>query len=212
MTIGVAIVEDDRQIREMLAAMVDQSQETRSQGVYASAEDALAGIPGDPPDVVLMDIDLPGMSGVECVCRLTQRQLRPNIIMLTVYKDSQSIFNALAAGAVGYLSKPIQSEQLLEAIRDVQAGGAPMNSMIARKVVEAFRRPSTPGSADLGELSAREREVLELMAQGYQYKEIAQKFAVSYSTVRTHVEHIYRKLHVRCRSEATARYLGRTTG
>lgn len=209
MPISVAIVEDNRQVREMLAQIVAKAADLRCLGAYGSAEEALAPILATPPDVVLMDIDLPGMSGVECVCRLSEALRDVQILMLTVYKDIGSIFDALSAGAVGYLTKPVRAAELLAAIREVQKGGAPMNGLIARKVIEVFRRQPLHCPRETEDLSPRELEVLDLLARGHQYKEIALKLDISYTTIRTHVQHINRKLHVRCRAEAIARYLGR---
>jgi len=156
----------------------------------------------------LMDIDLPGLNGVECVRQLSDKLPAPQVLMLTVFKDADSIFAALAAGAVGYLVKPVHAAELLVAIRDVHGGGAPMTSGIARKVVQMFQQ-GRPAERELENLSPREQEVLELLAQGFLYKEIADRLAVSYATIRTHVERIYQKLRVRSRSQAVARYLGR---
>lgn len=163
-------------------------------------------IPKLLPDVVLMDIHLPNMSGVECTARL--RQLAPSlqILMLTVYEDSETIFKALKAGASGYLLKRTAPAQILEAIADVHRGGAPMTSEIARKVVQSFRapEPSPPGTEPL---TRREEEILELLARGYASKEIAEALSISFDTVRTHLRHIYEKLHVRSRTEAVIKYL-----
>lgn len=206
--INVAIVEDDPRVRALMVQIVSQAQGCHCLGAYGSAEDALAAIPASYPDVVFMDIDLPGMNGVECVRRLTESCSGPQIIMLTVFKDTDSIFNALAAGAVGYLVKPVRAGQLIDAIRDVYGGGAPMTSSIARRVVQAFQQQPSTGMRDLEGLSPREMEVLDLLAQGFLYKEIADQFGVSFSTIRTHIERIYHKLHVRSRAQAVARYLG----
>ncbi|MCG3150107.1 MAG: Transcriptional regulatory protein LiaR [Verrucomicrobiae bacterium] len=208
MSIRVAIVEDDPQVRRMLAAIIRRAPDCECIGEYATAEAALAGIPAQAPQVVLMDIDLPGMSGVECVQRLAEKSASLQILMLTVYKDTDSIFNALAAGAAGYLVKPVRAAQLVDAIRDVYGGGAPMTSGIARKVVQMFQQ-GRPSPREVENLSPREQEVLDLLAQGYLYKEIAERIGVSYATIRTHVERIYHKLHVRSRAQAVARYLGR---
>lgn len=205
MSTTVAIVEDDRGLREVLAQIIAEASGLECQGTYCQAEEALIAIPANPPDVILMDINLPGMDGVECVRRLAEKAPRTQIIMLTVYKDTDSIFNALAAGAVGYLNKPVRAGQLIEAIREVISGGSPMSSAIARKVVQAFRAPAPHKPEGLAE---REAEVLELLARGYQCKEVAQKLGVSYSTVRTYVARIYEKLQVNSRAEAIARYLG----
>lgn len=206
MPITVAIVEDDPQVRRAVASIIERDDDCQCVGEYGSAEDALAGIPQQRPQVVLMDIDLPGMSGVECVRRLSDLGLTSQVLMLTVYKDTDSIFDALSAGAVGYLVKPVRAAQLIEAIRDVYGGGAPMTSGIARKVVHLFQK-SRPSAQEMDTLSPREQEVLDYLAQGYLYKEIADRTGSSYATVRTHIERIYHKLHVRSRAQAVARYL-----
>lgn len=208
MSIRVAIVEDDDRLRRTLADIIRRAADCECSGLYATAEAALAGLPGQPPQVVLMDIDLPGMSGVECVRQLAEKLEGVQILMLTVYNDTESIFNALAAGASGYLVKPVRAAQLLEAIHDVYGGGSPMTSGIARKVVQMFQQ-SRPSSREMENLTPRELEVLNYLAQGFLYKEIADRMGVSYATVRTHVEHIYQKLHVRSRSQAVARYLSK---
>jgi len=208
MSIRVAIVEDDARVRRTLADIIRRAADCECVGQYGSAEAALAGIPAQPPQVVLMDIDLPGMNGVECVRRLAEKVSQTQILMLTVYNDPDSIFNALAAGASGYLVKPVRTAQLLEAIRDVFGGGAPMTSGIARKVVQMFQQ-GRPSSREMENLSPREQEVLEFLAQGFLYKEIADRIGVTYATIRTHVERIYQKLHVRSRAQAVARYLSR---
>jgi DNA-binding NarL/FixJ family response regulator len=209
MPIKVAIVEDDAALRRTMTDILRRAPECECVGAYPSGEEALREIPEQTPQVVLMDIDLPGMDGVECVRRLADVRPQTQILMLTVYKDAESIFDALAAGAVGYLVKPVRATQLVEAIHDVYGGGAPMTSGIARKVVQAFRK-SAPATAEVEELSPREQEVLEYLSQGYLYKEIADRTGTSYATIRTHIERIYHKLHVRSRSQAVARYLGRT--
>jgi DNA-binding NarL/FixJ family response regulator len=207
MPITVAIVEDDSQVRRTLANIIGRADGCQCVGEYGSAEDALAGIPQQQPQVVLMDIDLPGINGVECVRRLSEVAPESQVLMLTVYKDTDSIFDALSAGAVGYLVKPVRAAQLIEAIHDVYGGGAPMTSGIARKVVQLFQK-SRPTSSEVDTLSPREQEVLDYLAQGYLYKEIADRTGSSYATIRTHIERIYHKLHVRSRAQAVARYLG----
>jgi len=209
MPIQVAIVEDDARVRQMLARIVRSSAaDFDCVGEYATAEAALAGLPVQPAQVVLMDIDLPGLNGVECVRQLAEKLPATQVLMLTVFKDTDSVFKALAAGAVGYLVKPVHAAELLAAIRDVNTGGAPMTSGIARKVVQMFQGGRSSVRA-MENLSPREQEVLDLLAQGFLYKEIADQLAVSYATIRTHVERIYQKLRVRSRSQAIARYHGR---
>ena len=202
--ITVALVEDDDRIRRTVALVLNDTDDCRCIGQYATGEDAVAAIIACPPQVIIMDINLPGISGVECVRQLVERGVEAQVLMLTVHRDVEAIFDALAAGAVGYLVKPVAGEQLLAAVRDVHGGGAPMSSSIARKVVQAFQR-QTPAARPDDSLSPREREILDLLAQGFLYKEIADQLGASYATVRTHVEHIYAKLHVHSRSQAVAK-------
>lgn len=206
MTRTVAIVEDDAGIRDNLVALLSGSPGYRCVGACASAEEALAQIPHWKPDVVLMDINLPRMSGIECVVRLKARLPELLVLMLTVYEDGDSIFRALKAGASGYLIKRVASDKLLEAIDDVCTGGAPMSCHIARKVVQFFHHAG-PSDEVSENLSPRETEILELLVAGCFFKEIAGQLGISNETVRTHVNHIYRKLHVRSRTEAVVKYL-----
>jgi RNA polymerase sigma factor (sigma-70 family) len=207
----VSIVEDNEQLRGTLARMISRAEGFECLGGYGTAEAALETIPKHPPNVVLMDINLPGMNGVECVRRLKQLVPATQIVMLTAYEDTENIFNSLAAGASGYLLKRSKSAEILEAIRDVQNGGSPMTTHIARKVVQSFqataaaRSPAEPSE----ELSPREQEVLDLLSQGFMYKEIADKLGISFETVRTYIRRIYEKLHVRTRTEAVAKALRR---
>lgn len=205
--IAVAIVEDDARIRRNLATMLGAADDIECIGQFANAEDALDKIPVLQPRVVLMDINLPGMSGVECVRELAKIDPKPQIVMLTSYDDSEVIFGSLSAGACGYLLKPIRATQLHAAVRDVYAGGAPMTANIARRVVEAFNKPisKTPSPNATTSLSPREQEILQYLSEGYLYKEIANKLTISYSTVRTHIERIYTKLHVQSRAQAVAK-------
>ena len=175
-------------------------------GEHGNAEEAVREIPRLQPKVVLMDINLPGMDGVHCVRRLSELAPATQVLMLTVYDNTETIFNSLAAGAHGYLLKPISSEQLLLAIRDVYAGGAPMTSDIARKVVQAFKQPA-PAAFETDNLSPREQEVLNFLAKGYLYKEIAEELKISSGSVHTYIERIFKKLHVRSRAQAVAKYL-----
>src|SRR6516162_1863297 len=195
MPIRVSIVEDDANTREGLAQLINRTTDLKCVSQHATAEDAVERAPGFKPGVVLMDINLPGINGVDAVWKLKTLLPQTQFIMLTVYKDSDAIFNALMAGANGYLLKQTRPKELLTALREVCAGGAPVSSQIARKIVEEFRQARTPTGAAEG-LSARELEVLELLSQGYLYKEIAEKLQISYRTVSTHLEHIYGKLHV----------------
>jgi DNA-binding NarL/FixJ family response regulator len=174
-------------------------------GTFSSAEQALEGMAAVQPDVILMDINLPGMSGIECVARLRKDLSVAHVIMLTVYEDSERIFQALQAGADGYLVKTSPTKMLLQAIEDVYMGGAPMSSHIARKVVRQFRQTDSP-TDETKSLSPRERETMELLAAGYVYKEIADKMSIGSETVRTYIKGACKKLHVRNRIEAVARY------
>jgi DNA-binding NarL/FixJ family response regulator len=204
--ITVAVVEDDAQVRQSLAGILKRGLGVICVGEYGNAEEALREIPRLQPQVVLMDINLPGMDGVHCVRRLSELAPKTQVLMLTVYDNTDTIFNSLAAGASGYLLKPISSAQLLTAVRDVYAGGAPMTSDIARKVVQTFKQPA-PASGETESLSPREQEVLDFLAKGYLYKEIAEQLDISYGTVHTYIERIFKKLHVRSRAQAVAKYL-----
>ena len=205
MPITVAIVEDNAQLRNTLGKVINRADGFSCVGMYATAEEALEAIPRNPPDVVLMDINLPGMNGVECVSELKKILPKILIVMLTVYEDTDNIFNALKAGATGYLLKRTSKDELLEAIRDVYKGGSPMTTHIARKVVQSFQRADSTLPSE--NLSTREQEVLECLAKGFLYKEIADKLGISYETVRTYIRRIYEKLQVRSRTEAVAKYL-----
>jgi DNA-binding NarL/FixJ family response regulator len=206
-SIGVAIVEDDVPAREIIAGWIRGAEGFKVVGEYDDAESAIADLPQRKPSVVLFDINLPGMNGIECVRKLKPRLPDTQFLMVTVYEDANHIFDALAVGASGYLLKQTRRNELLEALRDVHAGGSPMSSQIARKVVQSFRRNETSGADGAGaELSTREREVLELLARGYLYKEIAEQLKISVQTVNTYIRRIYEKLHVRSRSQAVAKY------
>jgi DNA-binding NarL/FixJ family response regulator len=204
-SIVVSIVEDDAPARGILSDWVQRATGFRCAGRYGSGEAALAALPGEKPAVVLMDINLPGISGIECVRRLKPLLPKTQFVMLTVYEDADHIFNALAVGASGYLLKRVSRGELLAALQDVHAGGSPMSSNIARKVVQMFQRPALQASEAV-ELSPREREVLELLARGYLYKEIAESLRISGPTVNTYIRRIYEKLHVRSRSQAVAKF------
>ena len=207
MSIAVSIVEDDAQVRASLVKLIDSSPGFRCVSQHGSAENALSEIPKAKSEVVLMDINLPGLNGVECARRLKPQLPATQIIMLTVYQNTEHIFNELAAGATGYMLKQTPPTELLAAIKEVHAGGSPMSSHIARKIVSSFQQvpPSSPESQSL---SPREAEVLDLLAKGFLYKEIADAMKVTYATVHTHIRHIYEKLHVRSRTEAVAKHLG----
>jgi DNA-binding NarL/FixJ family response regulator len=203
----VVIVEDDRGLREQLVQVLESAPDITCLDTFRSAEEALPQILAKNPDVVLMDIKLPRMSGIDCVAEIKKVSPAMQIIMVTVYEDSERIFRALKAGANGYLVKSSPPEQLLAAIRDVYTGGAPMSSHIASKVVKHFHLVgNSPRQAE--NLSPREREVLEMLAQGFIYKEIGDKLNISTETVRTYVKNICQKMHVRSRLEAIAKHRG----
>jgi DNA-binding NarL/FixJ family response regulator len=206
-SISVSIVEDDREVRTSLARLIDSSPGYRCASQHASGEEALVSIPKVRPNVTLMDINLTGINGVECVRRLKPLTPDTQIIMLTVYQNTENIFNALAAGATGYLLKQTPPAELLAAIADVNEGGSPMNSHIARKIVQSFQQSAPPERESVA-LSPRESEVLALLVKGYLYKEIADTLKLSYATVHSHIRRIYEKLHVRSRTEAVAKHLG----
>ena len=208
MPINVSIVEDSDKFRETLARVLNRSEGFRCISHYPNAEDALKALPNDKPEVVLMDINLPGMNGVECVRQLQQLMHTLQVMMLTVYEDTENIFNALAAGATGYMLKRTSRDELLDAIREVHRGGSPMTTHIARKVVLSFQR-ATPAASPTENLSPLEQEVLDCLAKGFLYKEIAEKLNISYETVHTYIRRIYEKLQVRTRTEAVAKFLRR---
>lgn len=205
--IKVAVVEDSEKLQRGLRALITDAPDLQFHSAWNSAEEALQHLPDDVPDIVLMDIRLPGMSGIDCVERLSAMLPKSRILMLTAYEDSEDIFRSLAAGAQGYLIKSTAPEHLLEAIREVAAGGSPISGSVARKMVDFFRsRPVEPD--DTAALAPREREVLKLLADGCPYKEIAHVMKVSLGTVRTYIERIYEKLHVHSRTEAVVKFLG----
>jgi DNA-binding NarL/FixJ family response regulator len=208
MSYRVSVVEDDAGVRAGLVRLFNATGEFRCVSSYSTAEAALEGLRVEKPDVVLMDINLPGRSGIDCTRQLKEQDSSLLIIMLTVYEDTDQVFGALQAGATGYLLKRTPPAQLLEAVREVLEGGAPITSHIARKLVETFHAHRSPDPAGgMVELSAREQEVLDLLAKGYLIKEIADKIGVGFGTVRTYVRRIYEKLHVQSRSQAIAKYL-----
>ena len=204
----VSIVEDSEKFRGTLARLLNRADGFKCISQYPSAEDALKALPNDKPEVVLMDINLPGMNGVECVRQLKQLLPATQVMMLTVYEDTENIFNALAAGASGYLLKRTSRDELLDAIREVHRGGSPMTAHLARKVVHSVQQSAASAQPTEG-LSPREQEVLDCLAQGFLYKEIAEKLNISYETVHTYIRRIYEKLQVRTRTEAVAKFLKR---
>ena len=201
----VAIVEDNNTMRKTLIELIDSAPGYRCVCACSTSQEAQVQIPTHRPDVVLMDIHLPDESGIACTARLTEKMPDLQVIMVTVYKDIDLIFQALKAGACGYILKRFGPEEILHAIAEVRTGGAPMTSEIARMVVRSFRAaPSDVPEED--ELSTREKEILALLSEGLSNKEIAQRLGISTGTVRTHLMHIFKKLHVRCRTEAAAKY------
>lgn len=210
-SISVSIVEDDSEARKVLAGWIKRAEGMRCVGEHGSAESALVTLPQENPSVVLMDINLPGMNGVECVRRLKLTLPTTQFVMLTVYEDADHIFNALAAGATGYLLKQTPRQELLAALKDVNHGGSPMASNIARRVVQSFQHTSSMVK-ESDQLSAREQEVLNLLARGFLYKEIAESLNISVATVNTYIRRIYEKLHVRSRSQAVAKIAHFTDG
>ncbi len=211
MATTISIVEDNEQLRGTLAKVIGRAPGFRLASDHGSAEEALAALPQVKPDVVLMDINLPGMNGVECVRQLKAMLPGTQVMMLTVYEDTENIFNALAAGASGYMLKRTPGKELIEAIHEVKRGGSPMTTHIARKVVQSFQKPKDQArpTDELSELSEREQQVLDLLSQGLIYKEIAEKLDISYETVHTYIRRIYEKLQVRTRTEAVARFFQR---
>ncbi|MGA2684206.1 MAG: response regulator transcription factor [Verrucomicrobiota bacterium] len=201
----IAIVEDNKVIRESLTEFVHADPECRCVCACATAEEALKVFPKHEPEIVLMDIQLPNMSGIDCIAQLKQMLPSVQIIMVTVYEDTERIFKALRMGACGYLLKRCAPEELISAIREVRQGGAPMSREIARKVIASFQEPAT-AATEVEDLTAREREILELLASGFPNKEIADRVGLTDGTVRWHLRHVYNKLHVRSRTEAALKF------
>ena len=205
--IRIAIVEDDDQIREMFIELLEESEGFRCIGGYPNGEDAVKDIPNKTPDLVLMDINLPGMNGIECVSTLSKKLPKTHFVMLTVYEDSDRIFDSLAAGAVGYLLKSTAQEEILDLLLDIRQGGAPMSAPIARKVVQSFKKEQKQKTEqEFPELTERENEILKQLALGLLNKEIADELYVSIDTIKSHVRSIYKKLQVRTRTEAVIHY------
>jgi DNA-binding NarL/FixJ family response regulator len=206
--IKVALVEDDAGTRENLVAVLEAAPNLKCVASCPNAEVALRELPANAPDVVLMDINLPGMNGIECVSRLKAKLPKVQILMLTTYEDSKLIFDSLRSGASGYLLKNMAPAEVRQAVEQVSAGGSPMSMHIARKVVTYFQQiKKTPSDIDV--LSKREQEILALLAKGYLYKEIADQLGITAGTVRVHLHTVYEKLHVSSRTEAVVKYLGR---
>lgn len=206
MAIKVGIIEDDAQLRGVFSRLVDSADDLTCVGSYESGEEALAALPAQAPDAVLMDINLPGITGIECTRRLKELVPGMHVVMLTTFDDSERVFESLKAGATGYVLKRASTNEMLSALRDVCEGGAPMSGAIARKVVQFFRQHQT--APEVAKLTEREREVLTALGEGQQYKEIADTLSISINTVRKYIKSIYEKLHVNTRNDAV-RKLGR---
>jgi DNA-binding NarL/FixJ family response regulator len=201
MKIGVIIVEDDQEIREWVCSVIRSDESLECLAVFSDAESCIQAYDQFSPEVVIMDINLPGMSGIECIKRIKPLKPEVQMFVFTVFEDDDHVFDALCSGAAGYILKNTTAHQMIEAVHDVCRGGSPMSSSIARKVINSFQR-SNPGQAEYNKLSGRERELLDLLARGYRYKEIAIKLFISVETVRTHIRNIYDKLQVQSRTEA----------
>lgn len=208
MPIQVAIVEDDEEIRANLTHRIGETPSLRLLGSYADAESAMTDLPRHKPDVVLMDINLPGMDGVECVRHLKTKLPASQFVMLTVYEDNNRLFKSLMAGASGYLLKRTPPAKLLAAIKEAHAGGSPMTPQIARRVVQHFQQLPQP-SSELQKLTPRETEVLTQLAKGFRYKEIVDNLGISSGTLHSYIRNIYEKLHVHSRTEAVVKFLNR---
>jgi DNA-binding NarL/FixJ family response regulator len=208
MHIRVSIVEDNRGTRESLTELLDRAPALHFVSAYPNGEEALRRIPLEAPDVVLMDINLPKMNGIECVAKLKEQMPKTQVLMLTTYEESDLIFDSLRKGASGYLLKNMPPAELIQAIEQVHVGGAPMSMQIARKVVNHFQQIKKPQS-DMEKLTKREHEILALLAKGYLYKEIADQLGITLSTVRAHLHTVYEKLHVQSRTEAVVKFLAR---
>jgi DNA-binding NarL/FixJ family response regulator len=208
MPIKVCIVEDNADMRESVAQVLNQAPGLCCTNTYATAEAAVNDLPRQKPDVALVDINLPGMNGIECVSKLKAQLPKLQVLMFTRYEQSDRIFDSIRAGASGYLLKRIPAEELIKAVEQVHSGGAPMTMQVARKVINYFQQIQKP-KVDMEKLTPREQEVLALLAQGYLYKEICDHLDISINTLRNHLRAIYEKLHVHSRTEATIKYLAR---
>jgi len=207
MSIKISIVEDQHEMRESLVAWLGDAPGLRCVGAHATGEEALKKIPEEKPDVVLMDINLTGMNGIQCVARLKESLPMTQVLMLTTYDEGDMIFDSLRAGANGYLLKNMPQAELVAAVQQVHAGGAPMSLQIARKVISHFHQMNKP-VPEVAQLTGREHEILKLLAKGYMYKEIADQLGISMSTVRSHVCAVYDKLHVHSRTQAAKKLAG----
>ncbi len=209
--IRVGIVEDDKDIREGLSLIIKNSDEFTLDSVYSSGTEALVGMDTSAPQVVIMDIGLPGINGIECVKKLKEKHPDTLFMMCTVFEDDENIFDSLKAGATGYILKKMPTAKILESLTDLYNGGSPMSSQIARKVIQSFNSVKPSSKADDYGLSEREKEILELLSHGFQYKQIADKLQLSIETVRTHIRNTYKKLQVQSRTDALNKTFGRTT-
>ncbi len=209
MKLRVSIVDDDAPTRQILKELILETSTLEFVSEHPNTESAIEKLPKEKPDVVLMDINVPLINGIECVRTLKPKLPDTQFLMLTVYADANHIFAALSAGATGYLLKGTSRSQLLSAIKQIAQGGSPMSCSIARKVVQSFSQPAPAGQTDVEKLSPRETSVLELLSNGYLYKEIADQLGLSVTTIDTYVRRIYEKLHVNSRSQAIAKYLAR---
>ena len=205
--ITFSIIEDQPEVRDSIVACLGQAPGLRCVGAYTTGEEGLRNIPKENPDVVLMDINLPGMNGIQCVARLKKRLPDLQILMLTTYEEGDLIFDSLRAGASGYILKNIPQDEMVQAVQQVHAGGAPMSLQIARKVINHFHQTKPASAVD--QLSARELEILRLLAKGHRYKEIADELAINIGTVRTHITNVFEKLHVHSRTEAAMKLVER---
>lgn len=205
--IRVSIVEDISEIREGLRFIINQTPGFACASAYDNAEQALQELPALHPDLVVMDINLPGMSGIECIRRVKALSPQVQFVMFTVFEDSEQVFEALAAGASGYLLKKTPPHKIIDALQELQEGGSPMSTAIARKVVASFQKQ--PPTNEVNKLSVREKTILDYLAQGLLYKEIAGRLSISTGTVRQHIHNIYEKLHVQNRTEALNKVYGR---
>ena len=199
--VTVSIVEDLEEVREALNRLISQSDKCCYVAGYNNAEQAEKEIPLHPPDIVIMDINLPGMSGIECIRRIKEKCNDTQFMMFTIYEDDDKVFEALKAGAHGYLLKKTPKEKLLEALEELYNGGSPMSTNIARKVIEAFEKKNRP-SQELNMLTNKEKQILELLSKGFLYKEIGDQLHLTRNTIKQHIHHIYEKLHVQNRTEA----------
>jgi DNA-binding NarL/FixJ family response regulator len=199
--VTISIVEDLDEVREALERLINQSENFSLVSGFSNAEQAEKKIPLEPPDIVIMDINLPGMSGIECISRIKEKCDGTQFIMFTIYEDDEKVFEALRAGAHGYLLKKTPKEKLLEALEELHNGGSPMSTNIARKVIEAFEKKKQPPE-EINTLTNKEKQILELLAKGFLYKEIADQLHSTRNTIKQHIHHIYEKLHVQNRTEA----------